>query len=278
MSDLLFAPFHGRRGEAGNTAYRREGRGSAVLFIHGVGLNGSIWFPQIEAFAKRHTVIAMDIFGHGRSTMPPPEPSLSDYADQVEQLRISLEIPGWHVVGHSMGALIALEYALLHPKTALSISALNAVFQRTPEQRAAVEQRAASLRLDRHNPKVHQQAIGRWFGNPPPSHLQAVASLARNLLDVVDPAGYAAAYHLFAGSDRAHSTRLTGLVPPALFFTGALDPNSTPAMSEAMARLAPRGQFAVLDAERHMMALTAPAEVNDQLLTFIGEAERSPRG
>jgi (E)-2-((N-methylformamido)methylene)succinate hydrolase len=207
--------------------------------------------------------------------MPPSEPSLSDYAEQVEQLRISLEIPRWHVVGHSMGGLVALEYALLHPEATLSISALNAVFERTPEQRTAVGQRAASLALDRHSPKVHQQAIARWFGNPPPSHLQAVASLTRNLLDQVDPAGYAAAYRVFARSDRAHSTRLAGLVPPALFFTGALDPNSTPAMSQAMARLAPKAQFALLETERHMMALTAPAEVNDQLLTFIGDADRS---
>jgi hypothetical protein len=42
-----------------------------------------------------------------------------------------------------------------------------------------------------------------------------------------------------------------------------------------MARLAPKAQFALLETERHMMALTAPAEVNDQLLTFIGEADRS---
>jgi pimeloyl-ACP methyl ester carboxylesterase len=173
-----------------------------------------------------------------------------------------------------MGALIALEYALLHPEATLSVSALNAVFQRTAEQRAAVEQRAGSLGLERDNPGVHQQAIGRWFGNPPPSHLQAVASLTRNLLDQVHPAGYAAAYRLFARSDRAHSTRLAGLVPPALFFTGALDQNSTPAMSQAMARLAPKGQFAVLETERHMMALTAPAEVTGRLLAFIEEAQR----
>jgi hypothetical protein len=54
--------------------------------------------------------------------------------------------------------------------------------------------------------------------------------------------------------------------------TGEHDPNSSPAMSQAMADIAPQGRARVLDGQRHMMSLTAPAEVNRSLLEFLDVA------
>jgi pimeloyl-ACP methyl ester carboxylesterase len=77
------------------------------------------------------------------------------------------------------------------------------------------------------------------------------------------------AYGVFASSDLVHANRLGELKVPALFFTADGDPNSTPAMSQAMADLAPNGTAKVLAGHKHMMTLTAPELVSESLRTFF---------
>ncbi|GAB6852318.1 alpha/beta fold hydrolase [Paraburkholderia kururiensis] len=263
-----------------------------VVLIHGVGMNHSVWAPQIDALTQHYQVVAYDMLGHGGSGLPTPAPTLGEYAAQLEALLDALQIQRVHVVGHSMGALVALEFALTHPERALSVAALNAVYNRTPRQRAAVMSRAAML--GDTPPARSSQAgtegsvgagleagiaagieagvdvtLARWFGDPVPAHLAQAAQAIRALLVNVDPVGYARTYQLFACSDDAHVGRLADLAVPALFLTGECDANSNPAMSHAMAAAAPLGHATIIANERHMMNVTNPAQVNERLLEFL---------
>jgi pimeloyl-ACP methyl ester carboxylesterase len=242
-----------------------------VVLIHGVGMNHSVWSPQIKALTTRYQVIAYDMLGHGGSALPTPMPTLDEYASQLERLLDALQIERAHVIGHSMGALIALEFALTHPSRTRSVVALNAVYHRTPEQREAVMNRAATL-VDAPADAGIDVTLTRWFGDPVPAHLTKAAEAVRELLSTVDPVGYARTYQLFARSDDAHVGRLSGLAVPALFLTGECDANSNPAMSLAMAAAAPFGRAEIIANERHMMNLTNPAQVNERLLEFLSSA------
>jgi (E)-2-((N-methylformamido)methylene)succinate hydrolase len=260
----------------GSTSFRRCGRGPAVILIHGVGMDSSVWAPQIEGLAPEYDVIAYDMLGHGGTTLPPSDARLSDYSDQLLSLMDGLGLEKAHVIGHSMGALIALEFALTYAARCRSVAALNAVYCRTREQRASVEERAAAL-ADGAASVSADGPIARWLGDPVPAHLEAQAGKLRNLLSSVDPIGYARTYRLFARSDEAHRGRLRDLAVPSLFATGELDPNSTPAMSEAMAAAAPNARCEILPGVRHIMALTAPAEINRRLRAFIDAIEHGER-
>ena len=262
-----------RDGNAARIGFTRAGRGAPVVLIHGVGLQGAVWQPQAEALRPDHDVIAVDMPGHGRSSLPPADASLAHYAHAVLALLDSLRIDRAHVVGHSMGALVATEFALAHPDRAASLVALNAVFCRTPEQRAAIEARVAAL--DSQACPDWSGTVARWFGKPVPASLQDAAARTMALLSGINPVGYARTYRLFARSDDAHRDRLPQLAVPALFATGEHDPNSTPAMSEAMARIAPGARAMALPGERHMMALTDPDRVSRLLREFIGRAHRT---
>lgn len=230
------------------------------MLLHGVGLRSGVWAPQIEALCSRHDVVAMDMPGHGGSSLPPPDACLADYSRAVLALLDGLGIVGAHVVGHSMGALVALDFALDHPDRVLGLVAMNAVFCRTPEQTRAVMARVGSTD-EAASPRDWSGTIERWFGHPVPGALRDAAARVRDLLHGIDPVGYARTYRLFATSDAAHRDRLSSLAVPALFLTGEGDLNSSPAMSRAMAALAPCGRAEVVPGERHMMALTAPDDV-----------------
>lgn len=256
---------------AGDDVDRSSGDGETVVLIHGVGMNRSVWAPQVDALTGRFRVIVYDMLGHGGSALPSAAPTLAEYASQLERLLDALGVGAAHVVGHSMGALVALEFALTRPSRTVSVIALNAVYDRTPAQRAAVMNRAATL--DDAPPAAGVDAtLSRWFGDPVPSHLTQAAQSVRSLLLSVNPVGYARTYQLFACSDDAHVGRLARLAMPALFLTGECDPNSSPAMSRAMAAAAPDGRAEVIASARHMMNVTDPAGVNERMLAFLDYA------
>ncbi|MCK0198157.1 alpha/beta fold hydrolase [Ancylobacter sp. 6x-1] len=265
----------GRDGAPVHTRFRRAGAGLPVVLIHGVGMAGEAWEPQIAALRTRFDVIAIDMLGHGGSSLPATDARLSDYADQVIAVLDALGLPAAAVIGHSMGALVALETALAYPARVLGVAALNAVFCRTQEQRDAVLARADALAAENAQAQAasrtasHDAAIARWFGEPVPASLDAAAAQVRRLLAAGDPVGYARTYRLFATSDDAHGERLSSLAVPALFLTAEDDPNSTPAMSAAMAAIAPQGRCEVIAGARHMMNLTAPDEVTGRLVRFL---------
>lgn len=247
-----------------------EGADSAIVLIHGVGMDQRAWQPQLAALSQHHRVVTYDMLGHGESQLPPEGVQLADFAAQLLQLLDHLQIAQAHVVGHSMGALVALEFALQHPERCARLLALNAVFERSPEQRAAVLERARLLQSAGVAATV-DSTIERWFGAPVPAHLQEIAALTTDILGDVNAQGYARAYRLFATSDEVHADRLPQLAMPALFMTGAGDPNSSPAMSQAMAALAPRGEAQIVPGARHMMNLTDAQPVNERLLKFIAQ-------
>ena len=262
-----------RSGKAGATAYSVWGHGEPVVLVHGVGMAGEIWQPQVAELARRFQVVTYDMLGHGGSDLPPDGVRLEAYAEQLRALLDHLDVACADVVGHSMGALVALEFALEHPARTRSVAALNAVFQRSPEQRAAVEARAAALRTEGLGESVGP-TLERWFGQTIPAELQAPAALTERLLRSVDPLGYARTYELFARSDRVHADRMPALTAPALFLTADGDLNSTPSMSHAMAALAPRGRAQVIEGARHMMTVTHPGAVNAALIAFLESARR----
>jgi len=250
------------------TAWSRYGKGPTLVLLHGVGMNQHVWKPEISELDTNFDIITYDMWGHGESSLPGTELELSEYTKQLLDLLNELGIEEAHLAGHSMGALIALDFATHHATHCLSASALNAVFQRTPDQRAAVQKRAKDLGDGNITMNI-SDTLERWFGPTGTHPHEHAEELARKLLVSVNPEGYAAAYRVFASADEIHATTLDKLSVPALFFTGELDPNSTPAMSEAMASLVPNSQWSVLSGERHMMPLTAAPIVSDVIRNFI---------
>ncbi|TIO48838.1 MAG: alpha/beta fold hydrolase [Mesorhizobium sp.] len=257
------------------TGFIRAGSGASALFIHGVGMDAAIWQPQIEAMQDRFDVIAIDMLGHGASPLPPENADLSDFADQAIRLLDHLGLDRVAVVGHSMGALVAQELSLRAPSRVGSLVCLNAVFRRPPELAQAVRERAAALGGP-GDPSAIAATIARWFGNPIPPALASAAATARAALESVDAEGYARTYRLFANADTAHADRLADLMAPALFMTGSEDRNSTPAMSAAMARLAPAGQCLVLAGEKHMMTIASPQKVTQRITAFLDQVADVP--
>jgi pimeloyl-ACP methyl ester carboxylesterase len=241
------------------------GQGATVVFIHGVGLSAEAWGAQLDALSPQFRVVAVDMPGHGESALPAGELGLPDYTDAIAAgIDGSVDGPVM-VVGHSMGAMIALDMAIRYPGKVRGVAALNAIFRRRPDASKAVQTRAASL--DGASMADPSGTLKRWFG----TRTSPERAACHAWLPSVHPAAYKAAYTLFAHQDGPETDDLTALPCPALFMTGANEPNSTPAMSQAMAALAPKGRAEIIQGAAHMMPMTHAAQVNAALLDLAYE-------
>ncbi|MGP9790329.1 alpha/beta fold hydrolase [Roseinatronobacter sp. NSM] len=244
------------------------GQGTPVLLIHGVGLCAEAWAPQFDAFAADHRVIAVDMPGHGASDRLPGTPVLADFVAWAAQVIMALDCGPVAVVGHSMGALIATGLAVEHPQLVSCAALLNPVYQRSAAARAAVMERAAQIAAADFDPEA---PLDRWF-DPEEGELRMLTSqwLRQN-----SPEGYGAAYRAFAAGDSVYAGRIAQISCPLLALTGANDLNSTPAMATALADAAPFGRAVIIDGHRHMVHLTAPDVVSQELRNWLVPAEVS---
>lgn len=248
------------RSRVGSLAAICAGQGPSVTLLHGVGLNADAWGAQIDALSQDYGITAFDMAGHGESVpFNNAVPRLSDYVDVV---RVNLTAPTV-VVGHSMGAMIALKLA--QDPAVIGVVALNAIYQRTPTASAAVRERAKQLWDERSvNP---EPTLTRWFDDL--SLPEATA--CERWLRAVPMDGYRAAYSVFANENGPTASELESLHKPALFITGEREPNSTPEMSIQMAECCPMGQAHIVKNAAHMMPMTHAGEVNAHLRAFVSQ-------
>jgi pimeloyl-ACP methyl ester carboxylesterase len=98
------------------TYYEVHGEGFPVVMIQGLSANTSWWDPRwIQTLSERFKVVAFDNRGAGRTDISEKEYSVRLFADDTAALMDALGIPEAHVLGISMGGMIAQEFALNHP-------------------------------------------------------------------------------------------------------------------------------------------------------------------
>ncbi|MYH57730.1 MAG: alpha/beta fold hydrolase [Boseongicola sp. SB0675_bin_26] len=252
------------RSEAGGISFIRAGTGSRLYLVHGVGLRAEAWMAQVNKLSATQHCRAFDLPGHGASRALPRPATLAQYTDCIAA---AIDAPGV-VAGHSMGAMIALDLAIRHPHLVKGVAALNAIYRRSPKAAEAVRRRAADLfATELADPET---TLARWFAGQDTAERRA----CRAWLAEVSAEHYKTAYEVFAAENGPADADLARLSCPALFMTGGAEPNSTPGMSEAMARIAPNGRAVIVERAAHMMPMTHAGDVNAELADLVREAFR----
>ncbi len=97
-------------------AFLRAGEGPVVLLVHGIGQSSATWEDVVPLLARRYTVLAPDLLGHGDSDKPRADYSLGGFANGLRDLLLLLGHESATVVGHSLGGGIALQFAYQYPQ------------------------------------------------------------------------------------------------------------------------------------------------------------------
>lgn len=241
-----------------------------VVLLHGVGLDSSMWDTLIADGAlwlAGREVTALDLPGHGGQPPLHAPTTLAKMADDVAR-RLP---PRAHLVGFSLGALIAQELAARAPERVLSLVCVSSVCDRTEAEADAVARRLETARGD--FAASAEAAVERWF--PEPGRVAPhLVEQVREVLLANDRESYLYAYEVFATGDRDAARALPLITAPALAVTGSDDPGSTPEMTLRLGRLVPGARTLIVDGARHMLPLEQPKQLARLIAEFADEAER----
>lgn len=237
------------------------GNGPPLLLIHGVGLNADAWEPLITYLKPHFAITAIDLPGHDESPICDAH-NLSDLSD-----KICHSVPDQcFVVGHSLGALLTLQLTQMMGNNIAAISPLNAIFRRSAAAHAAVKARASALSDTQH--ADHSATLERWFGAGNQKQHSDMSRRCEQWLSQMNPRAYKQAYTIFAHANGPSDDALKAICCPSIFITGAEEPNSTPEMSENLAKSIDDAKVEIIPHARHMMPMTHAHRVAEILIDF----------
>ena len=105
--------------------YEEYGHGTPLILIHGLGSSSQDWELQIPVLARHYRLIVVDVRGHGRSDKPRERYSIQGFTFDLLALIEHLDLPPAHVVGLSMGGMIAFQLAVDEPALVKSLCIVN---------------------------------------------------------------------------------------------------------------------------------------------------------
>jgi pimeloyl-ACP methyl ester carboxylesterase len=112
--------------------YQLAGRGRVLVFIHGNSCDLDFFAPQAAQFAAAHTVLSVDLRGHGQSDKPDWDYTVHGLAEDTAWLCGELGIDRAVLVGHSLGGAVAVQLAARHPGLAAGVAALDSALAPHP--------------------------------------------------------------------------------------------------------------------------------------------------
>ncbi|SDV01515.1 alpha/beta fold hydrolase [Pseudomonas mucidolens] len=249
--------------------YEEYGHGVPLILIHGLGSSCQDWELQVPVLAKHYHLVVVDIRGHGRSDKPRERYSIEGFSADLLALIEHLRLEPAHVVGLSLGGMIAFQLAVDQPHLLRSLCIVNSAPQvkvRTASdywQWAKRWSLARILSLD----TIGKALSNRLFPAPEQADLRRkmTARWAKN-----DKHAYLASFDAIVGW--GVQERLSRITCPTLVISA--DHDYTPvAQKEIYVKLLPDAQLVVIENSRHATPLDQPEVFNTTLLDFLKNVE-----
>jgi len=248
-------------------AFERQGTGPPLVLLHGILQDSRAWRRQLDALSDEFTVVAWDAPGCGRSSDPPETFRLPEYADCLAAFVDALALGRPHVLGLSLGAVLALELHRRHPRiprTLVLASAYAGWAGSLPAE--VVEQRLQQALREAELPPA--QFVPGWIpgllAGPAPAELvdEVVAMMSE-----FHPAGYRTLAHSLAEADLRDA--LPHIDVPTLLLYGDADRRSPLSVAEALHAGIPASTLVVMPGVGHLGNLEATERFDAEVRSFL---------
>ena len=243
-------------------AYERVGDGPALVLVHGAGVDGRMWQPQISALADEFTVVAWDEPGAGRSDDLPADFGLADYAHCLAAVIDALALGPAHVAGLSWGGTVVLELYRHHPEWVGSLTFADSYAGwkgslPAEEVRTRIEGLREMLAAgERYDPP------GLFAGEPP----SEFATLLEEMTIAARPASLGRQLSMMAEADERDL--LPRIAVPTLLIWGEADTRSPLDVARQFENAIPDAELVVIPGAGHVSNLEKPCPFNDALRSF----------
>ncbi len=247
--------------------------GPPLVFLHGIGGGPDLWCAQFAAFAATHRCIAWEMPGYGHTAML-PETTFPALAEALARLMDRAAVQTAHLIGHSMGGMVALEFAARLPARVLSLtlSGSSAAFGGATGawQAAFIAKRTGPLDEGKGMAGIAPAVVDGLLGEAPEASARATAIAA---MAAIPEAAYRAALQCLVTFDRRDA--LTGLRMPVLLIAGQRDTVAPPDLMKRMQAKIPGAQYVELPEAGHLANLEQPRAFNAALAAFLAAQKKA---
>ena len=243
----------------------KVGEKNPIVFIHGVGLNQDIWKPQIDFF-KDYTTLTYDLLGHGKTPPNKSKINFNDFSNQLLSLINQLEFKKIHLVGFSLGALIARDFASKHTERLCSLIIHGSIYKRTEAQKRVVINRWNVAKMNK--PASRHTALRRWFTQ---SFIKKNLEIYKKIylgLESNDHKNFLKSYELFVNY-QDDDNLIKKINVNTLVTTGENDVGSTPEMARNLSKLIRDSKFVEIKKGKHLCGVECADDVNIIFKNFI---------
>ena len=238
---------------------------SPIVFIHGVGLNKEIWEPQINFF-KNYNTLAYDLLGHGKTPLNKSELSFEDFSEQLLNLIDELNFDKIHLVGFSLGALIARHFSFKHNDRLKSLLIHASIYKRTEEQKRVVKNRFEVAKTEK--PASKHAALRRWLSEDFIKKKPEIYKKIYSILEKNNPADFLKCYEIFVNYVD-DDNMLKKINVDTLITAGENDVGSTPEMSKNLSKVIQGSKFVEIKGGKHLCGIECANDVNITFKKFI---------
>ncbi len=263
MSRLSFS----QRGNV-RIAYARAGTGPVVVFLHGIGGNRRNWDGQLARLASQFTCVAWDARGYGDSDNPDRPLVFGDFAEDLNALLDSLGGECAHIVGLSMGGLIAQDFYARHPQRVATLT-LAATSAGAGLLAAAAREDFLAKRLRPLEEGASIRDIARGLVDVLAGSRadESVRNELRQSLEALRPNAYKQALRALVTTDFRDG--LARIAVPTLVLVGDEDRVLPEPESRMLAEQIPHSRLVVIPGAGHLCNLEAPAAFDAALSDFL---------
>lgn len=258
-------------------SYERHGdSGPCVLLVMGFGMSGALWRPQVEGLRHAHQIVTFDHAGIGQSDPPEGLPTMASMARGALRLLDEVRWQDAHVVGVSMGGMIAQEIALSAPTR---VRSLTLIATHAGGPRAVVPPAEGLYLFAKGNisgPEGRVAALKRLLYTPEFLAKTDMGALDRRMHDMVGKRASKRVIggHLHAVIRHATAARLAKIEAPTLVVRPGHDKLIHPRNSDVLARSIPGVRVARFDDAGHGITFQCAEALNRELSGHIRLAER----
>jgi pimeloyl-ACP methyl ester carboxylesterase len=268
------ATAHARDLEVGGHAWRERGDGGLVVLLHGLGGSRIAWDAQLASLGSRWRVAAWDMPGYGAAAPLPDQPlTFRALADAADAWIVAMGATSAHVVGISMGGMIAQYLAAWHPQRVRSLTLLSSSPKFGMDGTTADDWRAARLApLDAGwEPAEFAERVLRGIVGP--NITAAAYGSQREAMERVPGVALRQSIECLVTHDT--TALLPTITAPTLVLVGELDQETPPAYSQYLVDHLPDARLVVVPGAGHLLNAEAPEQVNRLLAEHLTAVEAS---
>ena len=233
-----------------------------IVLIHGVGLDHEIWEYQFNSF--ENTVLTYDILGHGKTPLGVGQVTFDDFSEQLINLIGELGIGKIHLVGFSIGSLIARNFATKHNDRLQTLTLLSSIFKRSNQQQKVVDDR---FEKSKNSSKMSNDALVRWFTEDYLKKNQERSEWISSILSRNNMKNFNKIYELFV--KHKDDEDFKKIKTETLVMTGNEDVGSTPEMSKNLSKVIKNSKLKIIPKGKHLCSIECADDVNNAIKEHI---------